>query len=443
VVVVRLPDSAAFLAVSYAVPSVQAVAAPLTRSTGDAELVAVVERTGARAVVSAPGLRLPPGVHHLAVLPDDETFWTGPDAALPPAGYFPDPDAVCEVMFTSGTTGRPKGVMNTANSKLTGLRGLLGEFDFTAEDVWGLVAPLSHNAGWLYTALPALATGARSVVVPRGDAAAMLDVLSRERVTATFLVPTHLVDLIATRRTDPDRWPLALRYVLTGAAPAAEASFRAVAEEWGATPVSLYGMTECQANLFTRATDPVEVIARTVGRPCPGSEVALRDPVTGRLVTADGQVGEIVTRGPTTFAGYYDDQRATAESFTKDGWFRSGDLGVTDAGAYRVVGRLKEVILRGGATVSPPDVEAALAGVPGIGEVAVIGLPDDRLGERVVACVLGGTAPGAEEVRDHLAAAGLGRHLAPDEVRAVADFPRTDLGKVQRAKLRQRLLAED
>jgi acyl-CoA synthetase (AMP-forming)/AMP-acid ligase II len=443
VVVIRLPDSAEFLAVSYAVHAVEAVTAPLVRGTGDAELLAVVERTRARAVVTTPGAELPPAVHPLPVLPGAASFWAGEDAPLPPAGYAPDPDTVAEIMFTSGTTGRPKGVMNTANSKLAGLRGLLSEVDFAAADVWGVVAPLSHNAGWLYTALPALCTGARAVIVPRGDPAAMLDLLTREKVTATFLVPTHLVDLISTWRTDPGRWPLALRYVLTGAAPAAETSLRAVADDWGATPLSLYGMTECQANLFTRAADPIELVVRTVGRPCPGSEVALRDPVGGALVQADGQVGEIVTRGSTTFAGYYDDQAATAAGFTKDGWFRSGDLAVTEQGAFRVVGRLKEVILRGGATVAPPDVEAAVSAVPGVGEVAVIGVPDERLGERVVACVLGGSAPSTEEVRAHLAAAGVGRHLFPDEVRAVDEFPRTDLGKVQRAALRRRLVAAD
>ncbi len=438
VVILHLPDSAAFLAVSMAVHSVEGVTAPVPHSAGQAEIASIAERTRARAYVGLTELDLPGVPHRIAMNPADLGLFEVP--AEPVSGYQPDPDALAEIMFTSGTTGLPKGVMNSANTKLTGLRGFLETFDFGPDDVWAVVPPMSHNAGWLYSALPALATQAPMVLVRRGDPAAMLDTLAAEGVTACFLVPTHLTDLLAAYRKEPERYPLKLRHVLTGAALAPPEAVAAVADEWGAIPISLYGMTECQANLFTRPDDPVSTVATSVGRPCPGSEVALRDPADGRLV-GEGEVGEVVTRGATTFLGYYDDQGATSSSFTKDGWFRSGDLGTIENGSFRIVGRIKEVILRGGATIVPTDVEAALSTYPGIGEVAVVGLPDERLGERVCACVLG-PAPALEDLLAHLESSGFGRSVRPDLVVSVADFPRTDLGKVQRAKLRERLLKD-
>jgi acyl-CoA synthetase len=271
----------------------------------------------------------------------------------------------------------------------------------------------------------------------------MLDQLEADGVTVTFLVPTHLVDLMSAYDRHPGRWRLALRHVITGAAPAAQELFHRVVASWGATPISMYGMTECQGNLFTRADDPIEVIAATVGRACPGSEVALLDPATGELVRTDGAIGEIVTRGPTTFVGYYDDQAATSAAFTRDGWFRSGDLGTWSAGSVAMVGRLKEVIIRGGHTVLPQDVEAALASFPGLDQVVVLGMPDERLGERICVCVEASPdVPSVEDLRAHLAASGFSRSFFPDEVRTVAALPRTELGKVQRSKVREQLSSE-
>lgn len=440
VVVLQLADAAPTLPVRVAIDAVGAVCAPLSHRLGPNEVAAVVSRTTARCYIGAADAATPTPFR-LDVDPSNEELWEGCDAPLPAAGRIPDPDAVSDLMFTSGTTGRPKGVMNSANTKLAGLRGLLSCFDFGPEDVWGVVAPLSHNAGWLYTMLPALATGATSAIMSRGDAARILDAFDEHRVTATFLVPAHLLDLLHATQREPGRWALALRYVLTGAAAATPDAVRGVVAQWGAVPVSLYGMTECQANLFTRPGDPLEVVATTVGRACPTSEVALRSPADGSISTAPGSIGEIVTRGPTTFLGYYDDQSATAASFTPGGWFRSGDLAVLDDGNVRVVGRLKEVIVRGGATIVPEDVEAACAALVD-GDVAAVGLPDERLGERLCLCVAG-AVPVLDQLKKDLEQAGVGRHLWPDDLVVVDDFPRTELGKVQRSKLRALILTQD
>jgi cyclohexanecarboxylate-CoA ligase len=341
-----------------------------------------------------------------------------------------------EVMFTSGTTGRPKGVMNSANTKMSGLRGFLSTIDARLDDVWGVLAPMAHNAGWLYSYLPALCAGATAVFVGRGDPQRMLDTLVRERVTIAFLVPTHTFDLMDAWKADPGRWPLQLRYVITGAAACPPGLIADMRSEWGVRPISMYGMTECQGNLMTRPTDPLDVVASTVGRPCPGAEVRLRSPSDGTLVTADGAQGEVVTRGALVYLGYYNDQAATAAAFTKDGWFRSGDLGQYFGENIRIVGRIKDIILRGAATVLPDDVESAIIGCPGVDQVAVVGLPDERLGEIVCACVVGtADLPG---IRDHLERAGVGHKLWPDVVVHFDEFPRTGVGKVQRGDLARR-----
>jgi non-ribosomal peptide synthetase component E (peptide arylation enzyme) len=170
----------------------------------------------------------------------------------------------------------------------------------------------------------------------------------------------------------------------------------------------MYGMTECQANLFTRPDDPWEVILTTVGRACPGMEVAIFDATRTRPL-ADGEVGEVV----------------------------SGDLGSIRDGNVTLHGRIKDVIIRGGHNIAPEAVEAQLTGHPAVADVAVVGVPDARLGERTCACVIPrGEVPSLEALVAYLKERGVGPHLWPEFLLAVRDFPRTPLGKVQRGKLR-------
>ena len=430
-VIIHLRDSAAFVAATAAAQALQCVTVPMLASAGERELASVIERTGARAYAGpAPEWRCLAGLQRLEIgfggaEPASDRVCLG-DRVV-------DPDALCEIMFTSGTTGAPKGVMNSANTKLAGLRAFLAELAAGPEDVWGALAPLAHNAGWLYSALPALRTGATAVIIRRGDPDRMLDALARERVTIAFMVPTHVADLTRRWRESPERWPLRLRHVITGAAACPAELIDGIRESWGATPISMYGMTECQGNLFTRPGDAPEVSRDTVGRPGANAKVALRSPSDGALLEGDGEIGEVVTRGAQVFLGYYGDQPATSAAFTNDGWFRSGDLGMRVAGNIKIVGRLKEVILRGGHTIVPSDVEAALERAPDVDEVAVVGVPDERLGERVCACVVGDADHAA--VTGYLASSGIGRGLWPDSVVQLASLPRTELGKIKRREL--------
>jgi acyl-CoA synthetase (AMP-forming)/AMP-acid ligase II len=429
-VLVRHPDSAEFAVACAAAHAVQAVSVPVASSSGEREIAAIVERIGPRAY-SGPDEDWPclEGLHRLAF--DDPERWRS--GSLPPAGHEPDPDVLMEVMFTSGTTGVPKGVMNSANTKLAGLRGFLAIVPVGVDDVWGLLAPMAHQAGWAYTFLLALYTGATVVIVGRGDPERMLDSLASEHVTVTFAVPTHALDLLRAWRKDPERWRLRLRYVLSGTTGTGPGLYSSIRTEWKAEPLVMYGMTEVQSNVFTVPGETREMLETTVGSVVPGAEVALLSPADGSLLTEPGAVGEVATRGPFVCLGYWDDQAATAAAFTKDGWFLSGDLGQFVEGRLRLVGRIKEIILRGGATIHPSDVEQALAGCAGVDQLAVCGVPDERLGEKVCACVVG-TAT-LDDLLAHARAAGVGRSLWPDLAARFDALPRTGLGKVQRARL--------
>jgi acyl-CoA synthetase (AMP-forming)/AMP-acid ligase II len=460
VLAIQLPNCAEFVVAALAAARVEAVMSPIPMGTGLREVAELLERCGAEGYVAPAAVRGAPGGDHAravqaaagclrAVLvagPDDPGPGLLPfrDPAGPPAPaataaldarYRPSPDAVLDLMYTSGTTGRPKGILNTTNSKLAGLRGFLAETGLGADDVWAVLPPMAHNAGWLYSYLAAFLPGATAHLLRDWSPAAALRLLAERGCTAAFMVPTQARDLLDA---DPGggRRPGRLRLVGIGAAETPAALKQGMRDTWGCTPVAMYGMTECQANLFTRPGDPWEAILETVGRACPGMEVAVFDPGRARRLP-DGEVGEIATRGAGLFAGYHDDQRATSAAFNKDGWFFSGDLGSVRDGYVTLHGRAKDVIIRGGHNVVPEAVEAQLAGHPAVADVSVVGVPDERLGERACACVIPrGPAPDLEALVAYLRERGVGPLLWPEFLLVVEAFPRTPLGKVQRGRLR-------
>lgn len=454
VVLAHLPNRVEFPILALACSWVEAAMAPLVAASGASEVLAVTERVNAVAYagtseVEASGeimarlgeagvtLLSPGGNSDIDLSP--AALLAAPAPAMLPRR--PSPDVIVDVMFTSGTTGLPKGIINTTNSKLSGLRGFLSETDLGPDDVWAVIPPMAHNAGWLYSYLPALATGARVALLERWRPADALRLLETERVTAAFLVPVHAVDLLEAHQRSPTELE-GLRIVLIGAAETPSELKEAIVREFSATPVAMYGMTECQANVFTRPTDPLDLVLSSVGRPCPGMEVAIfAEDRVSRL--PGGAVGEIATRGPGLFGGYFDDQNATSASFSKEGWFFSGDLGVMDAaGNVSIAGRIKDVIIRGGANILPEDIERAIEVCGGVAGVAVVGVPDPRLGEVVCACVVTTEGPlDRESLTESLAQRGVGRGLWPDIVLNVDSLPTTALGKIQRSKVRELAVA--
>jgi len=462
-VAIQLPNRTEFVIAALAVARVEGIMSPIPMSAGPREVIDILESCGAEGYVVPDALRgaswlenaravgaVVPGLRAVLVAGRRDAgdgllpFWDpepGPPVAAMAveleARYRPSPDAVLDLMYTSGTTGRPKGILNTTNSKLAGLRGFLQATGLDDREVWAVLPPLAHNAGWLYSYLCAFLPGGPAYLLTEWSPAAALRLLVEKGVTAAFMVPTQARDLLdayeaAGRTPRLER----LRRVGIGAAETPAALKDRMRAVWGTTPIAMYGMTECQANLFTRPDDPWEVIRDTVGRACPGMEVAIFDADRTRRLR-DGEVGEIATRGPGLFAGYYDNQRVTGASFNKAGWFFSGDLGAMREGNVTIHGRVKDVIIRGGHNIVPEAIEAYLAGHPRVADVAVVGVPDERLGERACVCVIPKDEPPAlEDLVAHLRERGVGPHLWPELLLAVSEFPRTPLGKVQRARLR-------
>jgi acyl-CoA synthetase len=251
-----------------------------------------------------------------------------------------------------------------------------------------------------------------------------------------FLTPTHAVDVLAAIK-DGAAAPESLQRVVIGGAATPGELKAALRTQLGAGIVSMYGSTENQGATFVRPGDDPARADSTVGRPCPGMSVAVLAPDRHTAAPA-GEIGEIATRGPGNFAGYYDDQAATDAAMNRDGWFLTGDLGILDEdGFLRVTGRHKELIIRGGMNITPEDVERALADHPALERVAAVGIADERLGEVVCAVVVADGKVTLSSLTEHLRAGGVGTHLWPEALLQVAEFPLTDIGKVQRGRLRE------
>ena len=365
----------------------------------------------------------------------------GPAAASPAdelAASAVDESEPALIMYTSGTTGRPKGAVLTHRNLLAQSQTNLIAFRFEMNDeVYLCASPLFH-IGAIGGLAPALLAGASVVVMPTGafDAGEHLDVMAEHRVTSTFLVPTQWQALVAEQRRRP-RDLRRLRVAAWGAAPATDALLREMAEVFGgADLLALFGQTEMSPVTCVLEGRDARRKLGSVGRPVPG--------VWARVVDAEmndvpaGEIGEIVYRGPGLTPGYWNLPEATAEAFA-GGWFHSGDLvRVDDEGFVYVVDRLKDMIISGGENVYCAEVENVLAAHPGVAEVAVVGRPHLKWGETPVAVVVpvpGRPAPSLQELRDH-ARRSLAPYKLPTGVEVVGRLPRNASGKVLKFELR-------
>lgn len=351
-----------------------------------------------------------------------------------------DPSLPALVAYTSGTTADPKGVIHTHRSIGAETRQLSATK--AADQPPNLVGlPVGHAMGML---------GALLMPVQRGEPIHLTDVWNPDVVLG--LMTEHglscgsgatyfLTSLLDHPRLTPDHLTL-MRYVGLGGA-AVPVAIAERATDAGVSIVRMYGSTEHPSITGSEhQVDPLIKRTTTDGRPLPGVEIRLVDAAGDDVPT--GEPGEIISRGPDCFAGYTD-AALTAEAFDDDGWFHTQDVGILDADGYlSITDRLKDVIIRGGENVSAVEVEELIARLPGVGEVAVVAGPDERLGERVCAFIRPGTEPppDLEQVRDALRVAGLARQKWPEALYVVDDLPRTPSGKIQKAHLRARLQRE-
>ena len=344
-------------------------------------------------------------------------------------------DDVALLLFTSGTTGRPKGVGLTHRNLHANLQALLLDtWEMNEDDRLLHVLPPHHLHGLGLGLYGTLYSGCTAVLLERFEPSMVLHALDRQRISVFMGVPTMYRRLLDV---EGEVSLSSMRLFTCGSAPLSVETFRRFQARFGFAPVERYGLTETAIN----TSNPLHGIqkAGSVGLPLPGVEVGVFDPDTRRALP-DGHTGELWVRGPNVFGGYWNDPEATAAAF-EGGWFRTGDLGaVSEDGSVSIVGRMKELIIVGGSNVTPGEIEAVLELEAGVHECAVAGLPDPDLGERIAAFIVPrqGQDPAGLETRLR---ARVEQDLAPYKrprlYRFVAEIPRNAMGKVERGKLKE------
>jgi fatty-acyl-CoA synthase len=364
---------------------------------------------------------------------------SGPVAELAARECAVRPTDVFNIQFTSGTTGMPKGAMLTHRNILMNAFYIGERVRYTELDRVCVPVPFYHCFGCvLGTTVCSIYGSALVVPAPSFDPKATLTAIESERCTSVYGVPTMFV----AQLDHPDRPQHDLSSLRTGimaGSPCPLPLMKAVIEVMGARQITIgYGLTEASPIITqTSVDDSIDVRVGTVGRPIPGAEVRLVDPATRRDV-APGEAGELCVRGHGVMAGYYKNPDATARVIDAEGWLYSGDLArQRDDGNYRIVGRSKELIIRGGENIYPPEVEEYLCHHPGVAEVAVVGLPDPVYGEVISAWVV--AKPGVLITGDDVRAFCKGQiahYKVPHYVEVVDQLPRTVTGKVRKHVLR-------
>ncbi len=367
--------------------------------------------------------------------------WADFCASASPTQALPEvsPDDPAQIQYTSGTTGAPKGALLHHRGITNNARFVTSGLDLSPGDAWLNPLPLFHVAGCVVGVLGSLASRATLVQPEFFDPGHALELCESERVTALGAVPTILIAMME----HPDftgRELSSLRAVGAGGASVPAALVRRIEATLGLRFSILFGQTEASCTITkTRLDDGPEDKAETIGLPLPQIEVRITAPETGDIV-APGTVGEICTRSYAVMHGYYDKPEASAAAIDTDGWLHTGDLGVMDARGYcRIAGRLKDMIIRGGENIYPREIEEVLFSHPAVADVAVVGIPDQKWGERVAAFIrlTPGQQPTEAElhrfVREQLAP-----HKTPRDWVFLDELPVTASGKVQKFVLREK-----
>jgi cyclohexanecarboxylate-CoA ligase len=353
-----------------------------------------------------------------------------PDSIIPCSA-----DTVVQLLYTSGTTGEPKGVMHTGNTLLNSVRYFEGRVRLTAKDVVLMASPMAHQTGFLVGLLLPLYLGGRVVLQDIWNPTRAADIIEAEQVTMTMASTPFLADLTA----EAERRPTVLRSLRTfvsAGAPIPRILVRRATHTLCPHVISGWGMTENGLVTTTKPDDPPEKVFETDGCPSQGMEV--------RIVNHEGkpvpenEEGRLQARGPGTFVGYL--KRPHLYAVDEDGWFETGDLARKDKEGYiRITGRSKDIIIRGGENVPVIEIEQLMYRHPAVQEVAIVGLPDERLGERACACVVlrEGTSLTLADLSRLMAENAVAKNYWPERLEVLDALPKTPSGKVQKFKLRE------
>jgi cyclohexanecarboxylate-CoA ligase len=465
----QLPNVSEFPALTLAVTRVGAVCCPLMPIFRAREVAGMLRRSKARVIVipdlfrgrdyraeiAAVAKAEPLPLEHVVVIGD---HWGTPSAGLGWHRYAdavgrqlpdrralddraPDPGALAQLLFTSGTSGEPKGVLHRMDALTRAAALAAGQLGLTRDDRIAVPSPLAHQTGFLYGMWLAFLLGVPQILQPVWDGRAALALLRRHRGSFIQAATPFLADLVEGVDSTGQR-PEALRiFVASGAAIPRRLADRAT-RTLDATVCGAWGSTEtCLGSLSVPGDESAKVWG-TDGRALPGVRLRITD--DDENVLAPGQEGNFEVKGDCLFAGYLDRPDLTAEAMAADGWYRSGDLAVIDESGYvRISGRVKDIINRGGEKVPVAEIEQLLHTHPAIRDAALVAIPDDRLGERACAFVM--TTPAAEfsfaQMQQFLDNAHVAKQYWPERLEIIETMPRTQTGKVQKFILRDRIRA--
>jgi malonyl-CoA/methylmalonyl-CoA synthetase len=442
-VVYLVPPGWAHVAVLWGIWRAGGMAVPIVRAQAPGEWEYILRDTATRLLVvhdeSAEMLEPLAAAAGTRCLRASQLLGPGARRATEPAAFAPSRRAL--MLYTSGTTSRPKGVVWTHGNFAAQLAALTEAWRWSADDRILHVLPLNHVHGLVNVLGCALASGATCEFLAPFDPGAVWDRMARGGLTLFMAVPTVYAKLLSAWEAAPPQvraaWSAGarrLRLMVSGSAALPVPLLERWREITGHTLLERYGMTEIGMAL----SNPLDGERRPgfVGQPLPGVDVRLVDEA-GREV-APGEPGEIEVRGPSVFLEYWRRPDATRDAF-RDGWFRTGDMARLEAGSYRILGRQSvDIIKTGGHKVSALEVESVLREHPAILDCAVVGVPDDEWGERVAAAVVlrAGAALELEGLREW-AAARLAKHKLPTRLHAAADLPRNAMGKVTKPRVRE------
>ncbi len=436
VVAWQLPNWWEAVALYRAVWRCGAVAAPIHHQVGEDEvrhMVGVLEPT---ALFASEELPLSGFDGVLGVRDRTDRFLALCHETEPSAEGCPSrPSDLAAVIFTSGSTGRPKAVLHTQRSLAYKARLMARVHGLGPGDTVLMPAPMAHISGLLNAVLLPGAAGMRVVLMERWDPARGLRLIEEQRVSYMIGPPSIFNGLMEQPGFDR-RKVASMRVVSSGMLGVSPEFVAEATRGLGAVVKRSYGSTEAPTVSTCTNEDPPERCRDTDGRAVGDAEIKVVDPSTGRR-RPPGRPGEVWVRGPELFAGYA--EAAETEAAVHRGWFRTGDLGVLDAGGWlAITGRLKELIIRGGENIAPAEVERALELHPEVVAAVAVGVPDDRLGERVCAFVVARSSIDAEECRRWFAELGIARFKAPEVVVQVEALPLLAAGKPDRAALKAR-----
>ncbi|MFJ2756141.1 AMP-binding protein [Nocardioides sp. NPDC087217] len=456
------PNCAEWTMVQFATAKIGAILVNINPAYRTHELAYALNQSGVRLLISATEFKTSDYVSLVREVEGDcgaleQTIFLGTpqwDALLAAGrgerlaehvGYTLDPNDAINIQYTSGTTGFPKGATLSHRNILNNGFFVTETIHFTEQDRLCIPVPFYHCFGMVMANLGCTTHGATMVIPGPGfDPAATLQTVQDERCTALYGVPTMFIAM----QNDPDFASYDLSTLRTGIMAGAlcpiEVMKRCVSEMHMSEVAIAYGMTETSpVSCQTRTDDDLERRTETIGRAAPHVEIKIVDPATGEVVPR-GTAGEFCTRGYSVMLGYWDDETKTADAIDADGWMHTGDLAVMREDGYCVVvGRIKDMVIRGGENIYPREIEEFLFTHPDIAEAQVVGVPDERYGEELCAWIR--MRPGAEpldaEAVRAFASGKLAHYKAPRYVLIVDEFPMTVTGKVRKIDMREQSVA--